>query len=316
MDATHRATTLRASLNRRTFLLGGAAATLAACSSGTSTTQPRDLSAPVTLPPDGPPFPVNQTSLGARFPDGIRAPTAFVEGVEARLPFVALDAEQLPLTADAPSSLDVVVQRNGVVVHEQTVPAEAQGEFTPYFPVVFTPEVAGQYVVVSDYGEVESWFGVVERDQVSVPQIGDALPPFATPTFDNPEGVELLCTRQPDPCPFHEAQLDLALGEGRPVAFLIATPLFCQTDVCGPSVDYLVELAPQFPDITFLHSEVWAEDINSGEPGALPPLAPVVQEYMMPWEPALFVADGTGTIVAALHFAMSKDEVAAALAKV
>ncbi|NNE72867.1 MAG: hypothetical protein HKN26_04320 [Acidimicrobiales bacterium] len=312
-------------MQRRTFLLGaGTAAALAACgSSGTtstttapaSTTSTVDpaLSTPVTLPADGlPPFPEpGQTGLGARFPDGFRTPnTAFVAGTETRAPYVAIDANGQPLTGDAPDTITVAVQFEGEVIHTERITVRGKGEFTPYYPVTFTPAETGDYAMTSDFSDVPAWFRVATATEVLVPQIGAALPGFDTPTFTDGAGVDPICTFDPEPCPFHEVTLTNALGSGK-TAFLIATPAYCQTDTCGPSVDYFVELAADFPDITFVHAEVYAADINE----AGPVLAPVVSAYQMPWEPAMWVTDANGTIVSALHFAMARDDMRAALGR-
>jgi hypothetical protein len=52
-----------------------------------------------------------------------------------------------------------------------------------------------------------------------------------TPTVADLKGVELLCTRTPNACPLHDVTLKDALAANTPVAFLIATPKFCQTAI-------------------------------------------------------------------------------------
>ena len=51
--------------------------------------------------------------------------------------------------------------------------------------------------------------------------------------------------------------LTAAIAAARPIAFLVGTPEFCQTGVCGPVLDLLVEQAPDHPEIQFVHAEVY-----------------------------------------------------------
>lgn len=318
-------------LSRRSFLAGSAGfAVLTACggsdgggSSATTSLSSADLTAPVTFPADGTPplVPDSSPTLGARFPDGLRGLTSgFEAGVEARAPYIALrpaDSEVdpgFPLRDDAPESMEVVVQFDGALVSEQTVARQGDGlEFTPYYPVVFTPAEAGVYAVVSSYApEAPAWLDVNPAGTLQHPLLGQQLPPAPTPTVDDTMDFERICTREPDACPFHDVTLEDALASGGPVALLLATPAFCQTDACGPSVDLMIPLADEFPDITIVHAEVYTEAPSDG---AIP-LAPLPAQYQVPWEPSLWVTDASGLIVAERHFAMSQDDMRSALATV
>ena len=62
-----------------------------------------------------------------------------------------------------------------------------------------------------------------------------------TPTFDDARGVDPICTRSPEPCPFHDRTLTDVVESGEPVALLISTPGFCQTAICGPVLELLME---------------------------------------------------------------------------
>ena len=299
-------------LSRRSFLAGTAGlAVVTACGGSDGG---GDLSAPVTFPADGTPplVPDGAPTLGVRFPDGLRGvPSGFEAGLEARAPFIAIDpGTGFPRGEDSPESIDVVVQFDGEVVAEQTVSRQGFGEFTPYYPVIFTPEVEGRYAVVSDYApDAPAWLVVNPPGTLVHPHVGDSLPVSPTPTFDDDLGFDKICTRTPEPCPFHEVTLEQALAGGGPVAVLLATPEFCQTDTCGPSVDQMMAIAPDFGDITVVHAEVYTEPPSDG---AIP-LAPLPEQYEMQWEPALWVTDAAGTVVSELHWAMSSDEIRAAM---
>ncbi len=151
-------------------------------------------------------------------------------------------------------------------------------------------------------------------DEVTVPRAGQVMPSVATPTFDDPAGVDRICTRF-EPCPFHEVSLDSVLGQ-RPVALLVATPAFCSTAYCGPVVDTLIGVAPTAPDVRVIHAEVYANTDEVGGNLADPNLriAPAVEAIGLAFEPSLFLIDSGGTIVDRIDNVFDATEAADALA--
>lgn len=277
-------------IDRRSFLLGSAAlATLSACGS----------SAPEGLEP---------MRLGVRFPDGFRAPSvAVANSGTQRFPFVIIADDGLPMITNSPDSIVIEVVRDGKIVATETVMAHGTGQFTPYYPLEFTPAEAGSYLARTSFDNLGLEFLVVDRSETPLVQVGEPLQPFDTPTFDDARGVDPICTRT-EPCPFHEITLTEALANGKPTALLISTPGFCQTDVCGPSVEYLIESAAGRSDINVIHAEVYENYVNDLETGAIPTVAPIIDAMGLEFEPSLFVADGTGIVVGARHFAFDRDE--------
>lgn len=126
-------------------------------------------------------------------------------------------------------------------------------------------------------------------EQSPLPVPGQPAPSVATPTVAAPGDVERLCTREPQ-CGMHEVSLDAALTAGRPVLVEFATPAYCQTTVCGPSVDVLDQMraARDWGDTAFLHVEIYTD---AGQT-----LAPPVQAWRLPSEPWLFAIARDGTI--------------------
>jgi hypothetical protein len=255
------------------------------------------------------------TRLGTRFADGINADTTFVANAgPQRFPFVLIANDGLPLVEGNPSFLEMTVTFDGTDVGTFNVPARGAGQFTPYYPLEFTPPSPGRYFVTVTDVEMSSEIIIATRDEVSLPQIGDTLPSFVTPTFDDPAGVDPVCTRA-EPCPFHTITLEDALTNGKPTALLISTPEFCQTDVCGPSVEFLIDAAGERDDLNVIHQEVFADPRNPN-PVPFPEVAPLLAELEMEFEPALFVLDGSGTIVDARHYAVDSYEMSDALSAV
>ena len=115
--------------------------------------------------------------------------------------------------------------------------------------------------------------------------------------------------------PFHEITLADALASGEPTAFLISTPLFCQTAVCGPVLDLLVDEAGRRPTLNVVHAEVYADAVAKGNViGAS--LTEAVNAYALSFEPSLFVIDAAGMVVDRLDFVYDAPELRLALDQV
>ncbi|HUH07660.1 MAG TPA: hypothetical protein VML96_07625 [Egibacteraceae bacterium] len=130
---------------------------------------------------------------------------------------------------------------------------------------------------------------VATPDDSQLPAPGQPAIESATPTFDEPTGFERVCTADP-PCGMHDISLEQALAEGRPVMLMFATPAYCQTAVCGPSVEILdeVRVSRDWGDTAFIHAEIYSD---AGQT-----LAQSVTDWGLPSEPWLFAIDADGAI--------------------
>lgn len=148
---------------------------------------------------------------------------------------------------------------------------------------------------------------VVVRRSVGVPQPGEVAPRVHTPTVEEVGGdIEQIETRDP-PDTQHEQDLADVLGE-KPVVLSFATPLLCQSRVCGPVVDVAEEVkAEHGDDVAFIHMEIFKDnDFDKG-------VREQVKAYGLPTEPWLFVIDEDGRVRTALEGAYSADELRQAL---
>ena len=246
--------------------------------------------------------------LGVRFPDGFQqASVAVANSGPQRFPFVVIADDGLPMITDPPASIDIEILRNGEVITTQTLGVRGVGQFTPYYPLEFTPTETGSFVARTEFSDRDVEFLVVDRSETTLFQVGDQLPAFDTPTFDDARGVDPICTRT-EPCPFHELTLTEALANDLPTALIISTPAFCQTDVCGPSLEFVIDAVAARADINVVHAEVWESFAAQTSDGAFPTVAPLLAEWGLEFEPSLFVMDSSGTIEGALHFAFDRDE--------
>ena len=294
-------------VTRRAVLLGAAGlagtALLAACGSSGSKTASSDTNVALT-PDDG------GSSLIPIF--GADAQYAYVvSGTPQRLAFAVNGPEGRPLL-DVPASLDFQLSKDGQPVGAATkVLGHTDGVPIGFYPYRATFDAPGTYqVAVTLDGKPSTVsFDVVDPAKSPLLQRGGAMRPVETPTVTDARGVDPICTQPSGTCPFHTVTVTEALATGKPTALLVSTPKFCQIGVCGPVLDLLVEVAPQYAGVQIVHAEVYtdAEAIldasnstgsGSGTPAApadataSATLAPVVETYGLSYEPALFLADG------------------------
>jgi hypothetical protein len=154
----------------------------------------------------------------------------------------------------------------------------------------------------------------------SVPAIGGPAPRSESLTATTPEGIAAISTdTSPDP-DLYRLSLSQAVGSGRPTYIVFATPAFCQTATCGPTLDIVKTVVPDYQDrVDFIHVEPYL--LHQTDAGLQPLLdadghLQVVQsvlDYGLPTEPYQFLADGAGIVRAEFQGIASADEIRAAL---
>ncbi|MDW3220625.1 MAG: hypothetical protein R8F63_18615 [Acidimicrobiales bacterium] len=302
-----------AALDRRTFLVGaagaaglvGAGSLLAACGD------------------DGGPPEITTGFLVPTSPDGFVGPSVIVAGVEQRIAYVLHDGEQV-LRGDAPATAEIGIFQDGeqvaggVIERRNTGPASLpQFEMASYYPVLFTPSVPGVYQArwLDGGDETGRQFAVLTAGETAVPQPGDRLPEIHTATTDDLRGIADLCTRGDD-CPFHGTDLAAAVAAGdKPIVLSISTPGFCQTEICGPVIELLIEVAAERDDLHVIHAEVYVDAQAAVNDGTFPgPTVDIVNEWQLPFEPVLIAARADGTIVRRLDATYDRSELDETLA--
>lgn len=281
-------------LSRRGFFAVSAGGLLVACTSGSgsaeSGTGARSASGQGPL------------ALIRYFPDQIH-----VAGRPERLPFGIADAEGVPLS-DGPESFSYTVSDPaGATVLSATASRHREGLPRAYYPVEVDLPGTGVHVLRAtvDGRQLESLFTLNPARAAGPVGVGDRLPPFATPTTGDPRGVDPVCTR-PEPCPFHRRTLTEALATGRPVAYLVGTPAHCQTGICGPVLDLLVDASASFPGVEFVHAEVFADPDGRK-------VAPAVDALGLDYEPVLYLTGADGVVRSRLDIIYDTAELRSAL---
>jgi hypothetical protein len=208
--------------------------------------------------------------------------------------------------------LATVTDSNGATVADGIVAVRrGDSQSVPYWAFVVDISDTGVYSLRLDAASTaEVAFQVDDPADVAAPVPGNVLPPFDTPTFDNGRGVDPVCSRAGEPCPFHAITLTDALTANKPVAYLIGTPAFCKTGTCAPGLEDLITVSKEFGDtVGFVHADVYADP--EGET-----IAPAVRAYKLDFEPVLYVTNSDSTIATRLDAVFEAAEIRDALSRV
>jgi hypothetical protein len=222
------------------------------------------------------------------------------------------DKDGLLEVKDTPEELVVTVldASDKAVADPITVRRRSEGIPRPYYPLEVTIAEPGFYSAKAQLEGLSAdlAFQVNTAEEVTLIKPGDRFPALETPTVEAARGVDPICTAEP-PCALHDVTVAQALTEGRPIAFLVATPAFCQISVCGPVLDVLVDVAKAHPDVHALHAEVYAHpfrDLNT--------FAPTASDLKLISEPMLVLVGSDGVVKSRLDTIYDRTELDEALA--
>jgi hypothetical protein len=185
--------------------------------------------------------------------------------------------------------------------------------------------VAGQWMATfttsaPDSPQQQIPFSFDVKDKASAIQKGQPAPSVDTPTLADVGGdvTRISTDTNPDPA-FYQTSVADALAAHKPFVLVFATPKFCQTKTCGPTLDKVKEVAAKHPGVTFINVEPYLlEDVD----GQLQPkldangslqAAPATVDYGLLTEPFVFVVGGDGIVKASFELIFTPEEMDAAL---
>jgi hypothetical protein len=208
------------------------------------------------------------------------------------------------------------------VVELAAVDGDGSGEVSATW--LSSPGVAlGVYVAPFTFSEPGLWqvsikgadesvaAALVEIAEESVvPEAGQPAPPSVTPTGSSAAELEAIST-DPDPEPtFYDLTVAEAVGNGRPTVVVFATPAFCRTAVCGPTVEIAKDAAAGRDDVDFVHVEPF--DVAEARAGTLNPIDAMF-EWGLATEPWVFVVDREGLVSASFEGIIGENELGDAI---
>jgi hypothetical protein len=153
----------------------------------------------------------------------------------------------------------------------------------------------------------------------SVVRVGQPAPSTKTPTATDVGGdlTKLSTDTKPDSA-LYKTSVDQALAKHEPFALVFATPRFCQTAQCGPTLDRVKPFVAKYPGVTFIHVEPYQlqfdgtrlQPVLTG--GQLTPTE-TVNKWGLLSEPWVFVVDRQGIVRGSFELIFSDDELTKAL---
>ena len=196
----------------------------------------------------------------------------------------------------------------------------------------------GVYVANVDFPTAGDWTAVFVTQLVGKPReaigvafqvqdkgttiaVGDKAPASVTPTAASVSGDLARLSTDPSPNPaFYQLSIADALVQGRPFVLAFATPAFCTSRQCGPTLDVVKAVAKTAPgSVAFIHVEPYKVIFTNGK--LQPDLAknqfqPVdaVNQWGIVSEPWVFTVDRTGIVRGSFEGIVGEDELRAAIA--
>ncbi len=150
--------------------------------------------------------------------------------------------------------------------------------------------------------------------------IGGKAPATKTPTLADVGGdVRKIATDPKPDLAFYRTSVDQALARHEPFVLVFATPAFCVSRQCGPTLDAIKVIAADHPGVTFINAEPYQLAYKDGS------LQPVLdaKSQLQPtdaaraWgllsEPWTFVVDRDGVVRGSYEAVVSKSELDATL---
>jgi hypothetical protein len=233
----------------------------------------------------------------------VRNDGSLVQSPTARVRFGGGDAQE-------PEEGEAVLEPVGAHTHPQAAAPHDHADATDVYVARVRFPSAGRYWLVVDPGDEEvQGIGAVDvRERTFTPAVGTPAPASENPTLDEAPASEITTARPPDVELLRYSIAD-SLADHVPFVVVFATPAFCESRVCGPTVEVVQEVAGAFEGsgIRFIHVEIHESlDPKRG-------FNRWVKEWNLPTEPWIFLVDGAGTIRAKFEGAVPVDELGAAV---
>jgi hypothetical protein len=221
-----------------------------------------------------------------------------------RVSFLVVDAEGRVVTTPT-ARVWVATDLEAVPFLESTaklerigVPGGAEADASHIYVARFRLPEPGKYWLLAEPEnagrEVQALGNVVVQKEDPAPDVGDPAPPSRTPTIRSTNGdFSKLTTRTPPDETLLRHSVAESLDAGLPFVVTFATPKFCTSRTCGPTVDVVEEVARRLEGsgVRFIHVEVYED--NDPAKG----FNRWLDEWKLDTEPWTFLVGADGRIV-------------------
>lgn len=172
------------------------------------------------------------------------------------------------------------------------------------------------------------------KESSEVPNVGQPAISVKTLTVKDVPDLAQLSSANPNPV-MYQISLDDALKNGKPTALLFATPAFCRTATCGPSLEVMQGLQKIYgTKVNFIHVEVYKYPFDQSvaqqeaavqkaakenrpltDAEAAAGLSDAIVAWKLQSEPWLFLIDAKGVIVGRYEGGITNEELGPAIEK-
>jgi hypothetical protein len=222
--------------------------------------------------------------------------------------------------SDGKATMESEADTRSVVVQESA--EEEHGDGTPHLE---SGGLVGVYVTNVAFDAPGTWgvevdatvdgqerdparvqFDVLEK--ASTPAVGDPAPRSVQTVLRDVDDISEIDSSNPPRTAMHQMTIAEAIDSGRPTVVAFATPAFCQSRVCGPMMDTVVDpLFERYGDrVNFVHVEPYV--LEKARQGEFVPVA-AAEEWGLQTEPWLFVIDSNGKVAGKYEAIVAIDEV-------
>lgn len=189
----------------------------------------------------------------------------------------------------------------------------------------------GIYTSVVDFDEAGRWGVELQLDtgkrketirpsfsvgtQSTTIPIGADAPRSVNRTVDDVDDLSLIDSSATPSEEMHTETIAGAIDAGRPVLVLFAVPGYCTSQLCGPELEIMRKLYPQYRDrVSFIHVEPY--EVPSSPNKTPDDLVQAARDFGLQSEPWFFVIDAEGKVSMKFEGPTSMQELVNALEEV
>lgn len=166
------------------------------------------------------------------------------------------------------------------------------------------PRPGKQWIVIEPRGVAFQGFQVLDvKEKATAIAIGERAPESANPTTRSRPAEQITTARPPDTALLRYSVAQ-SIRDGVPFVVAFATPAYCETRTCGPTVD-VVEAARRRYErrgVRFIHVEIYEDNIVGKGVNRW------VREWRLQTEPWVYVVDREGIVRDRFEGAVSVSE--------
>ena len=171
-------------------------------------------------------------------------------------------------------------------------PAEKDDVKEIYVATLELPRTGKQWVVIQPRGVRYQGFQILDvKAKPTAVAVGEKAPPSNNPTLATKSASEITTSRPPDTELLRYSVAESVKAKA-PFVVTFATPAFCESRTCGPTVDVVEAVRKRFEakGIRFIHVEIYEDNLPGNGVNRW------VKEWKLPTEPWVFVVDRDGVV--------------------